>query len=449
MGGQQMRRRLQARRAAGTLSPAAAAAGLLSLLAAAAGFAALLAPGRRARRPRRQPRGGVQMGQCDDCHRLYAANALRMKFCELHGTEGWWILCPVCRGDSREPQEPGGEIPSAPADPATRRELGERDGYAAAEYAELSGEPVRTPDRRADMTDDDWLYYQDGWGQGIESFTDADLDDLIREHRRQWEERPGPPAEPLPAGWSRRVDGLPETAADTRFFDLRNVIGWRGGIDQDGLPLPGTDAAIGAEQAREQLERLAGQARPFLLTVRRADSRPAAPDSPDVEVTLAIWSGDDLEARLAQIGLDPALEASVAVPVTARPRHDQPQDQPPQEEPTEEEPTEGEPEDMADGTSGGDVFNHGAFNAAVTDIHKRLGQLPAQTQKMLAGLSTAEAGRDQVNGVTALESACSTYQEMVMDMFKQVNEKELPVVEAYAGAGGTDNAPKPGYFAEV
>ncbi|KDN23218.1 hypothetical protein [Amycolatopsis rifamycinica] len=32
---------------------------------------------------------------------------------------------------------------------------------------------------------------------------------------------------------SRRFDGKPETAADTRFFDLRES-GYRGPIDQDG-----------------------------------------------------------------------------------------------------------------------------------------------------------------------------------------------------------------------
>jgi len=33
--------------------------------------------------------------------------------------------------------------------------------------------------------------------------------------------------------WTRRVDGKPETAADTRFFDLRES-GYQGPIDQDG-----------------------------------------------------------------------------------------------------------------------------------------------------------------------------------------------------------------------
>ncbi|MET8756844.1 hypothetical protein [Lentzea sp. NPDC004782] len=34
-------------------------------------------------------------------------------------------------------------------------------------------------------------------------------------------------------GSSRRVDGKPETPAETRFFDLRES-GYRGPIDQDG-----------------------------------------------------------------------------------------------------------------------------------------------------------------------------------------------------------------------
>lgn len=32
---------------------------------------------------------------------------------------------------------------------------------------------------------------------------------------------------------TRRVDGKPETEADTRYFDLREA-GYRGAIDQDG-----------------------------------------------------------------------------------------------------------------------------------------------------------------------------------------------------------------------
>ncbi len=33
--------------------------------------------------------------------------------------------------------------------------------------------------------------------------------------------------------WTRRVDGKPETAADKRFFDLRES-GYDGPVDQDG-----------------------------------------------------------------------------------------------------------------------------------------------------------------------------------------------------------------------
>ena len=33
--------------------------------------------------------------------------------------------------------------------------------------------------------------------------------------------------------WTRRADGKPETAADTRFFDLRES-GYDGPVDQDG-----------------------------------------------------------------------------------------------------------------------------------------------------------------------------------------------------------------------
>lgn len=37
---------------------------------------------------------------------------------------------------------------------------------------------------------------------------------------------------------SRRVDGRPETAADKRFFDLRQS-GWKGAIDRDGRAVMG------------------------------------------------------------------------------------------------------------------------------------------------------------------------------------------------------------------
>ena len=38
--------------------------------------------------------------------------------------------------------------------------------------------------------------------------------------------------------WTRRVDGRPETAADKRFFDLRES-GYDGPIDQDGYQVTG------------------------------------------------------------------------------------------------------------------------------------------------------------------------------------------------------------------
>jgi hypothetical protein len=42
--------------------------------------------------------------------------------------------------------------------------------------------------------------------------------------------------------WTRRVDGRPETAADTRFFDLRES-GYEGPIDQDGYKSTDSRAA--------------------------------------------------------------------------------------------------------------------------------------------------------------------------------------------------------------
>jgi hypothetical protein len=42
--------------------------------------------------------------------------------------------------------------------------------------------------------------------------------------------------------WTRRVDGKPETAADKRFFDLRES-GYDGPIDQDGRKVTSGRAA--------------------------------------------------------------------------------------------------------------------------------------------------------------------------------------------------------------
>jgi hypothetical protein len=42
--------------------------------------------------------------------------------------------------------------------------------------------------------------------------------------------------------WTRRADGRPETAADTRFFDLRES-GYDGPIDQDGRKVTSGPAA--------------------------------------------------------------------------------------------------------------------------------------------------------------------------------------------------------------
>lgn len=50
---------------------------------------------------------------------------------------------------------------------------------------------------------------------------------------------------------TRRVDGQPETAADTRFFDLRES-GYTGPVDQDGYAAAVTTGADG----RPRIERL-------------------------------------------------------------------------------------------------------------------------------------------------------------------------------------------------
>lgn len=53
---------------------------------------------------------------------------------------------------------------------------------------------------------------------------------------------------------SRRVDGKPETAADKRFFDLRES-GYRGPIDQDGRPVTDPDVLAIFEAMERQARR--------------------------------------------------------------------------------------------------------------------------------------------------------------------------------------------------
>ena len=48
--------------------------------------------------------------------------------------------------------------------------------------------------------------------------------------------------------WTRRVDGKPETAADTRFFDLRES-GYKGPIDKED-PWPTAAARVALEPRR-------------------------------------------------------------------------------------------------------------------------------------------------------------------------------------------------------
>lgn len=52
--------------------------------------------------------------------------------------------------------------------------------------------------------------------------------------------------------WTRRVDGRPETEADTRFFDLRES-GYDGPVDRDGFKVTsGRAAEILADMRRRR-----------------------------------------------------------------------------------------------------------------------------------------------------------------------------------------------------
>lgn len=177
----------------------------------------------------------------------------------------------------------------------------------AANRAGTRGQPVRKRAASAVQHDAGYWAHQflngfpqarrglaDGWhagrtaqAQGIAARQKARAEHLslratllpqIREHQRRQAEaleqiraarqpEPGAPQEDTgEAASTRRVDGKPETAADTRFFDTRES-GYTGPIDQDGYPVPGLPHPG------------PGQSRPAPSTTEGSAPMPAAADT--------------------------------------------------------------------------------------------------------------------------------------------------------------------------
>lgn len=98
---------------------------------------------------------------------------------------------------------------------------------------------------------------------------------------------------------------------------------------------------------------------------------------------------------------------------------------------------------------GGESYTHGQWNRAVTDIEKRLAELPAALEMMLHRLTTADAGRAQVTGVVALNEEIVLFMKQVKEMLAEVNRMERPVLRAVEAAGGPDEIAGIPYLREV
>lgn len=99
--------------------------------------------------------------------------------------------------------------------------------------------------------------------------------------------------------------------------------------------------------------------------------------------------------------------------------------------------------------NGGESYTHGQFNRATTDIEKRLEELPAVLEAMLQRLTTADAGRSQVQGVLATRDAIVAFMGQVRSMLNDVNRREQPVLTAVTAAGGPDEIAGIPYLRDV
>lgn len=99
--------------------------------------------------------------------------------------------------------------------------------------------------------------------------------------------------------------------------------------------------------------------------------------------------------------------------------------------------------------NGGESYTHGQFNRAVTDIERRLADLPAALEMMLHRLTAADAGRSQAVGVVGLNDEIVLFIKQVKEMLAEVNRMERPMLQAVNAAGGPDEIASIPYLREV
>lgn len=99
--------------------------------------------------------------------------------------------------------------------------------------------------------------------------------------------------------------------------------------------------------------------------------------------------------------------------------------------------------------TGGESYTHGQWNQVVIDIRQRLDQLPDALEMMLRRLTTAEAGRSQVQGVIQLHGDILAFITQVTEMLVEVNRREAPVLNAVDAAGGPDEIAGIPYLSDV
>lgn len=99
--------------------------------------------------------------------------------------------------------------------------------------------------------------------------------------------------------------------------------------------------------------------------------------------------------------------------------------------------------------TGGESYTHGQWQRAVASIEARLDELPLYLELMLRRLTTADAGRSQVEGVVKLHGEIGQYVGQVRDMLARVNRKEQPVLNAVDAAGGPEEIAGIPYLSEV
>lgn len=99
--------------------------------------------------------------------------------------------------------------------------------------------------------------------------------------------------------------------------------------------------------------------------------------------------------------------------------------------------------------NGGESYTHGAWNRVVADIYQRLDMMPAVLEMMLRRLTTADAGRTQVRDVIKFRDDVDQYMQLILEMLRDVNQREAPVLAAVEDAGGPDEIAGIAYLSDV